>query len=119
MNVIVPFRYIDKDWSRLKEMRNEAVAKMSRVRRERIESRIDNIIHNWSHHFRDTELFPVRMRCLIPDEPNICPHCGGEIVQMWVKTDERSWRHLAGRAGFLPVCTKCLSAGKLKSLVIS
>lgn len=34
--------------------------------------------------------------------------CGGNVIKMYYRSSPESWRNLAGRAGWLIICTKCM-----------
>ncbi len=65
---------------------------------------------------KDLEMLGMsyRIMALIRENPDKvifteekCPECGGQIIKVWYRSDPMSWRMLAGRAGYVPVCRQC------------
>ncbi len=48
-----------------------------------------------------------------------CSTCGGQRVSVWYRSSSRSWRHLAGRVGYLPVCCQCGMTGNLNTIILN
>ncbi len=69
----------------------------------------DELVEYLSDCFEDDEelyesvkKYPERVSLL--DQQ--CP-CGGHVIRMYYRSSEDSWQNLAGRAGWLTICTKC------------
>lgn len=38
-----------------------------------------------------------------------CPDCGGNLVELYFRSPDWTWRELMGRAGKMTICPKCPS----------